>query len=271
LSIQSARSSTDAVVVKLGGSLLDLPDLMDRLKALAEQLLPAPVLLISGGGVAAEFVRSLDQRFGLTSEQAHWTAIAAMSFNASLLERLNSEFRVVTDRADAEAVWSAGRIAVLDALAFLRSQEESRLCETHEGTIVVPARRDSEPSSASPSTAAEAVKPKGQARWRLNHGIGINNDCGTTTSGGLLDLLPPSWDVTSDSIAAWIAAQWPLSELVIAKSCDPVSPSIATLIENRMLDPFFRNVPGTVNIQWLNLRKSPLSLIPLNDNNRPSP
>ena len=246
MSIQSARSSTDAVVVKLGGSLLDLPDLMDRLKSLAEQLLPAPVLLISGGGVAAEFVRSLDQRFGLTSEQAHWTAIAAMSFNASLLERLNSEFRVVTDRADAEAVWSAGRIAVLDALAFLRSQEESRLCEKGEGTIV-------------------AVRSANQACVRRSV-RGANNDSAVD-----FERLPPSWDVTSDSIAAWIAAQWRLSELVIAKSCDPVSPCIATLIENGMLDAFFRSVPRTMKIQWLNLRKSPLSLIPLNDNNRPSP
>ena len=268
MSIQSARSSTDAVVVKLGGSLLDLPDLMDRLKALTEQLMPAPLLLIPGGGVAADLVRSLDQRFGLTPAQAHWTAIAAMSLNAKLLERLNAEFRVVTDRVAAEAVWSAGRIAVLDAYAFLQSEEEGLDRETVVKTIVVPAHRDCGASRvsrhrvhpggstafcATPSTGAEAVKPPGQARWRLNH-----------------SMLPASWDVTSDSIAAWIAAQWTFSELVIAKSCDPVSPCIRTLIGRGMLDPYFSKVIATAKIQWLNLRKLPLNLFPLNDNDDPS-
>ena len=256
----------EPVVVKLGGSLLDLPDLMNRLKALTEQLSPAPVLVITGGGVAADLVRTLDQRFGLTPEQAHWTAIAAMSFNASLLERLNVEFRVVTDRLAAEAVWSARQIAVLDALAFLQSEERLLRREISERTTVAVGSQaasvsrhrvhpgGSAASCATPTTGAEAVEPPGQVRWRLN-----NNQ------------LPASWDVTSDSIAAWVAARWPASELVIAKSCEAVSPCIGTLIETGMLDPFFRNVVGTAKIQWLNLRKSPLCLIPLNDNTHPSP
>ena len=272
--------------MKLGGSLLDLPDLMDRLNRLSELLQPAPVLLIPGGGAAANLVRSLDQQFGLTPEKAHWTAIAAMSFNAVLLARLDSRFRVVSDRDAAKAVWSTGRIAVLDVFAFLKAEEQGLEVENRERTPVVPARRDSEPSSASrhrvhpsgstascatPSTGAEAVKPPGQARWRLNYSIRINDDYGTTTSGGVLNLLPASWDVTSDSIAAWVAARWPASELVVAKSCDAVSPcSIGTLIESGMLDPFFSTVIGTVKIQWLNLRNSPLNLFPLNDNDDPS-
>ena len=135
--------------MKLGGSLLDLPDLMDRLKALTEQLMPAPVLLMPGGGVAADLVRALDQRFGQTPEQAHWMAIEAMSFNASLLARLNSKLCVVADRAAADAVWSTDRIAVLDAYAFLQFEEQVPEVESGGRTIVDPMRRDSGPSRVS--------------------------------------------------------------------------------------------------------------------------
>ncbi len=263
------QHTAEPIVVKLGGSLLDLPDLMERLKALAEHLHPAPVLIIAGGGAAANLVRSLDRRFGLTPEQAHWTAIAAMSFNAILLARLNSKLCVVADRTAAESVWTSGRIAVLDAFAFLQSEEVDLDRETGVKTKVVPARCDSGPSHvsrhrvlpggsmvscATPPTGAEAVRPPKQARWRLN--------CG---------LLPACWEVTSDSIAAWIAAHWRAGELVIAKSCDPVSTCPRTLIANEMLDPFFNNVVQTAAVHWLNLRKSPLSLIPLRDNKPSSP
>jgi len=58
------------------------------------------------------------------------------------------------------------------------------------------------------------------------------------------DPLPHSWDVTSDSIAAWIAAELGI-ELLILKSVDGISlkgiiqEQVTQTIENDIVDPFF--------------------------------
>lgn len=199
--------------MKLGGSLLDLPDLRQRLQEVALMLMPSQLLLIPGGGLAADCIRSLDQQFGLSAEQAHQTAIEAMKFNAELLARLNPEFCIVADLSEARVAWENGRLPVLNASVVLHHQQ----------------------------------RPRGDER----------EDNG--------DFLPASWDVTSDSIAAWVAARWGAKGLVILKSCDPVSSCIDVLIERRMLDAFFRRIAGSFPIRWLNLRKSPLQFVTLAD------
>ena len=58
------------------------------------------------------------------------------------------------------------------------------------------------------------------------------------------DPLPHSWDITSDTIAAWIAAELEL-ELLVLKSVDGISVKgiiqerVTTPIENDAVDPFF--------------------------------
>lgn len=52
------------VVVKVGGSLFDLPDLGPRLRAWLKTLRTADVLLVPGGGPTADVVRSLDRAHG---------------------------------------------------------------------------------------------------------------------------------------------------------------------------------------------------------------
>lgn len=60
--------------------------------------------------------------------------------------------------------------------------------------------------------------------------------------------LPSSWNVTSDSIAAWIATRWP-ADLVLLKS---TSPHTAT---SPFVDPYFGELaPHVRKIEWLNLR-----------------
>jgi aspartokinase-like uncharacterized kinase len=86
---------TAPVVLKLGGSLLTIPDLFTRLDAVIQRLHPASVLIVPGGGFAADVIRDLDDRFLLTPEKAHRDAIAAMSHNAALLCRLNRTLKLV--------------------------------------------------------------------------------------------------------------------------------------------------------------------------------
>ena len=116
---------TAPVVLKLGGSLLAIPDLMNRLEAVICRLRPSPVLIVPGGGAAADIIRDLDQKLQLSLEKAHRDAIAAMSHNAALLCRLNKSLRLVRNYEEALQVWSECHAAVLDADSFLFSQPDN--------------------------------------------------------------------------------------------------------------------------------------------------
>ena len=50
--------------------------------------------------------------------------------------------------------------------------------------------------------------------------------------------LPHSWDVTSDSIAAWAAIQLYATELVLLKSCDVPPKNVADLAVLGIVDPY---------------------------------
>jgi len=102
-------------VAKVGGSLYDLPDLRDRLRAwLAGSA--GRVLLIPGGGAAVDVVRQLDRVHGLGEEAAHWLALRVLTANAHFLGRL----------IGAPVVQSAGEdpVSVLDPYAFCLADEE---------------------------------------------------------------------------------------------------------------------------------------------------
>lgn len=60
--------------------------------------------------------------------------------------------------------------------------------------------------------------------------------------------LPHRWDVTSDSIAAWVAARWP-AELVLLKSTSPRS------ARDSFVDSYLESVVGRVRrAGWIDLR-----------------
>lgn len=68
--------------------------------------------------------------------------------------------------------------------------------------------------------------------------------------------LPASWEVTSDSIAAWIAARWPARSLWLLKSCDAHSVEPACLAEHGQVDRCFpRYIAADCRLHWVNLRR----------------
>jgi len=111
------------VVVKLGGSLLALPDLAERLDSVVTLLRPHRVLIVVGGGAAADEIRRLDDVGCLTATQAHWNAIAAMTFNAATLSRVCGCLPVVSNRIHADAAWQKQNAVLLDMTAFLRAEK----------------------------------------------------------------------------------------------------------------------------------------------------
>ena len=107
--------------MKLGGSLLNLDCLVERL-SLAIDDLSAPILVI-GGGAAAEHVRNWHRAGWLNDSEAHWHAIAAMSFNASNLVESSRPLALVGSLTQAEATLQSGRVPVLDVLAVMKAVE----------------------------------------------------------------------------------------------------------------------------------------------------
>jgi len=183
------------VVYKLGGSLLDLPDLAGRLANLLRGAAAAcrPVVVV-GGGTAADAVRGWGTIHRLSDAAAHELAIAAMDFNARLIrEILVRQGLTVVSRAEAQ----------------------------HVGEILVP-------EILNEVSQADAAAP------------------------------PATWDVTSDSLAAWLARRIGAARLVLVKSVEaPPDRRLATAASEGLVDPLLTRYAEGLTVAWINLRNDP--------------
>ena len=191
-------------VLKLGGSLLDLADLPDRLRAVTAMLAGDRPLLICGGGAAANAVRQWHDAHGLSDEQSHWLALDSIRLNQRLLLTLMPELELVSNRAAAVSAWQRSRVPLLDLMSFVSIEE----------------------------TATDVTTP-----------------------------LPHSWDVTSDSLAGWVAIRWPASRLVLLKSADlPIAESglsYRAAADRGLVDAYFPTLgPDLPLTFWCDLRNS---------------
>ncbi len=189
-------------VLKLGGSLLDLADLPDRLRAVTAKLAGDQPLLICGGGAAADVVRQWHATHGLNEEQSNWLAMDSIRLNQRLLLTLMPELELVSNRAAAESAWRRGRVPLLDLMSFVSIEE----------------------------TAPDVTTP-------LTH----------------------SWDVTSDSLAGWVAIRWPASRFVLLKSAEwPVAESelrVPAVADLKLVDAYFPVLaPELPTTWWCSLR-----------------
>jgi 5-(aminomethyl)-3-furanmethanol phosphate kinase len=113
------------VVIKVGGSLLDLDDLTERLTTLIGELKPSPVAIVAGGGAAADVVRAWDRRFRFDSSTSHWLAIRAVGLNEALLARVVSGCALAETWNSLAAMWREGTTAILSIGPLLRAAEEA--------------------------------------------------------------------------------------------------------------------------------------------------
>lgn len=117
----ASHLKTFPLVVKVGGSLLDLPDFGPRLRRWLETLGPDPVLLVPGGGPAADLIRRLDRLHRLGDEHAHWLALQTMTLNAHVLLALLPHARLIEDVERSRD--RQGQLFLLDAYEFARADE----------------------------------------------------------------------------------------------------------------------------------------------------
>jgi probable H4MPT-linked C1 transfer pathway protein len=123
-------TSIRPTVVKVGGSLYDLPDLGSRLRAWLASCPATQVVLVPGGGTSVDHLRLVDKQQHLGAERAHWLALQAMSFNARLLEGILQLPGLVVsgDPPEFPVLWRQGKMIVLDAYLFCQG-DRGRLGE----------------------------------------------------------------------------------------------------------------------------------------------
>ena len=168
-------------IVKLGGSLLDLPGVADRLRTWLAGQPPAATLLVVGGGLLADAIRQAQRVHGLDDAAAHRLCLDVMGVTAALACELLPGATLVR-RPDGIDRSAPGRLQIVDVREFLLAGA---------------------------------------------------------------DPLPQSWQVTSDSIAAHLAAFLGAEELVLLKSTLPRSElaelpaSPRALADQGMVDDYF--------------------------------
>ncbi|MDX1962327.1 MAG: hypothetical protein SFX18_04195 [Pirellulales bacterium] len=211
-------------VIKLGGSLLTLPDWPERLHTWLTRQTPLPAVLIVGGGDLADLLRAEHARHpDYSQELMHALAIACMDLHGQLaLARLPGA-RLVEDLAAARHFLQGG------------------LATENIGHAPGP---------------FSLVRIPAMGRWlgvKPNFGSGEDLLLVERSARGNDQALPATWDVTSDSIAAWAARELAAEELVLLKSCLP-DVDIATenvyplIAESGYVDRYFpvlaKNLPS---------------------------
>lgn len=164
-------------VLKLGGSLLTLPSLPERMASFFAAEGPGPVVLVVGGGAAADWVRDCDARFALGEEPGHWCALHAMQLNARIITATLPRCRQVnTPEATRRAV-ADGTVAVVDPLDWLLRDEKCGFPVPHRWSFT------------SDSIAAHVAMRLASPRLTLLKSMlpGPNDDLEIAASQGIVD------------------------------------------------------------------------------------
>lgn len=113
------------IVVKVGGSLMDWPPLPDRLSRFLQRYANDRVVLVCGGGGAADWVRALDRVYALGEEAAHHLAVRSLDFSAHALSAILQGSNVVTTEEELAPCWKSGRVPILAPRLVLDDNDRS--------------------------------------------------------------------------------------------------------------------------------------------------
>jgi 5-(aminomethyl)-3-furanmethanol phosphate kinase len=112
------------IVVKVGGSLFDLPHLGKRLHVLFKQFDVERLLLVPGGGAAADAVRLFDRVQQIGEERAHWCALQAMELSGYLLGAILGQYQIVSDLFEfVPSIVAGSGFCILNASAFMSAAD----------------------------------------------------------------------------------------------------------------------------------------------------
>lgn len=175
-------------LVKVGGSLYDLPDLATRLSDwLARQHAGFSTILLSGCGDLADVIRRWQPRFGWSDAQSHFLCLDLLDVAAHTLHTLCPHWPLVSHWPDAP------QTVVLPDLSK---------------NVLANELAHDPPNIASPGIFI--WQPR---RWLLSK---------EPAAPGLS--LPRNWHSTTDSVAARAAQVGDVAELILLKSVLPPAP-----------------------------------------------
>jgi len=163
-------------VVKLGGSLLGMPELKQWLDVFARHG-DGKVVIVPGGGIFADAVRESQILTDISDPIAHTMAVMAMDQYGVMMTGLNEQLVTASSELEiAERGWQ------------------------HRAIVWLPSKM----------VCAD-------------------------------DAIPTNWQVTSDSLAAWLAAKLNAEHLILVKQNRPPAAQISVdrLIKDGMLDEHF--------------------------------
>src|SRR5690606_31673474 len=109
-------------VIKIGGSLLDWPELPIRFRRWLAAQPPASNVIVVGGGPIVEGLRTVDRAHRLSIESSHWLAISAMSLTARIAAELLPECRLIDSLEQVDRV-VGGTPQLLDVEPLLRAEQ----------------------------------------------------------------------------------------------------------------------------------------------------
>jgi len=126
--MRSYENPGPIAVVKVGGSLLGWPWLPDRLETFlnGEESRGWRLVLIVGGGPAADLVRRLDAAHELGDETAHRLALRALDFTAEFLAGLLPGSRVARRMDEVHSLLDNGLRPILAPRIHLEEADERR-------------------------------------------------------------------------------------------------------------------------------------------------
>ena len=125
-----SEAASGPVLIKVGGSLLSWPELPDRL---ARFLASGPgrdlcdrrdIVLIAGGGPAADVIRNMDQIHGLGDMKSHRLAISALDLTAEILAAIVPGSVVVHRPESLRSIWNLGKLPILSPSRFLEDHDD---------------------------------------------------------------------------------------------------------------------------------------------------
>ena len=115
----------DRSLVKLGGSLLDSPRLVEMVRGIQSLRPKHSVIFTVGGGAVVDRVRAWDQVHGLGEEVSHWLALEAIGINEELLLTLFPEMRLVRSLKQLEAAEVDGKVPLICTNCFFKWGEQT--------------------------------------------------------------------------------------------------------------------------------------------------
>ncbi len=116
-------------VVKIGGSLLDHPQLRERWRRWIEAQPEMLTLLVPGGGRSVDSIRQLDRLHDIGEVPAHWLCVRAMQLHAQLLAAMLPNVRLAARLARVIEDSTTCRVYAIDPWDVLTREEPEALGE----------------------------------------------------------------------------------------------------------------------------------------------